>query len=137
MDVVDLKEILENNLADAYTFGKFIRERREALNKTVRGLAAELNVTPAYLSDIEKGNRYAPKSRLEDLLVVLKIPDDQKSAFYDLAALTRGEYEDINPYLGKQHWARVALRKAERVNLSDEQWIAFIEQMEDLDDSNN
>lgn len=134
---MNLNQILESNSADAYTFGKFVRERREALNKTVRGLAAELGVTPAYLSDIEKGNRYAPKNRLEDLFLLLKISDDQKSAFYDLAALTRGEYEDINPYLGKQHWARVALRKAKQVDLPDEQWIAFIEQMDNLDDSSS
>ena len=64
MDIVDLKEIIESNTADEHTFGRFVRERRERLGKTVRGFAKELDITPAYLSDIEKGNRYAPKASM-------------------------------------------------------------------------
>lgn len=41
-------------------FGKFIETKRKALNKTLRGLAAELDTAPAYMSDIEKGHRYPP-----------------------------------------------------------------------------
>ena len=39
------------------TFGKFVREHREALGKSLRSVAAEIEMIPAYLSDIEKGNR--------------------------------------------------------------------------------
>lgn len=46
----------ENEMA----FGKFIEERRKALGLTLRGFAAELDIAPAYMSDIEKGRRYPP-----------------------------------------------------------------------------
>lgn len=46
----------ENEMA----FGKFIEERRKALGLTLRGFASELDIAPAYMSDIEKGRRYPP-----------------------------------------------------------------------------
>lgn len=130
MDIVDLNEIIESNTADEHTFGRYVRERRELLGKTVRGFAKELDITPAYLSDIEKGNRYAPKAKLDLIFQLLEVPEDQREAFMDMASLTRGEFEDINPYLGQQHLARVALRKAEQKNLSDEKWKEIIRMMD-------
>jgi hypothetical protein len=58
------------------------------------------------------------------------VPEDQREAFMDMASLTRGEFEDINPYLGQKHLARVALRKAEQKNLSDEKWKEIIRVMD-------
>lgn len=37
------------------TFGKFVREHRETLGKSLRSVAAEIEMALAYLSDIEKG----------------------------------------------------------------------------------
>lgn len=128
MDIVNLNTAVIS--ANEHTFGQLLRERREALGKTVRGFAKELDITPAYLSDIEKGNRYAPKAKLELIFRLLGIAEDEKQAFMDMAALTRGEFEDINPYLSKKHLARVALRKAERVHLSDEKWEEIIRMMD-------
>ena len=130
MDIVDLNEIIESKTANEHTFGRYIRERRELLGKTVRGFAKELDITPAYLSDIEKGNRYAPKAKLELIFKLLEVPEDQREAFMDMASLTRGEFEDINPYLGQNHLARVALRTAEKKNLSDEKWKEIIRMMD-------
>lgn len=126
---MDLNKIIESNDVDKYTFGRFVRNRREELGKTVRSFAKELDITAAYLSDIEKGNRYAPKAKLEMMFNLLRIPADQKLAFMDLASLTRGEFEDLNPYLGRSSAARLALRTAEEINLSDEKWLAFIKTM--------
>ena len=39
-------------------FGEFIAEKRKSRGLTLRGLAAELGIVPAYMSDIEKGHRY-------------------------------------------------------------------------------
>ena len=41
-------------------FGEFIKEKRSAIGKTLRGLAADLDIAPAFMSDIEKGHRYPP-----------------------------------------------------------------------------
>ena len=61
--IMTLKEFLFTNTEiDRFSFGKFVRQRREELGMSVRTLASELELTPAYISDIEKGNRSAPKS---------------------------------------------------------------------------
>lgn len=129
LNSIDWKNITKD------TFGEFIRDRRDALGYSVRKMAEMLGMTPVYLSDIEHGNRHAPKNYLDKLIVELKIDEDEVQDFYDLAAATRGFlYEDINPYLGQQPLARVALRKARDLNISDEQWIEFIEKISEESD---
>ena len=125
---MDIKLFLsENPNLDERSFGQFIRQRREELGKTVRGFAAELDITPAYLSDIEKVNRYAPKNYLDKLKEVLKISEDDEQEFEDLASVSRGSsFEDINCYLGKTRMARVALRRARDSQISDDEWEKFI-----------
>ena len=125
---MDIKLFLsENPNLDERSFGQFIRQRREELGKTVRGFAAELDITPAYLSDIEKGNRYAPKNYLDKLKEVLKISEDDEQEFEDLASVSRGSsFEDINCYLGKTRMARGALRRERDSQISDDEWEKFI-----------
>ncbi len=129
---MDLKEYLSAApREDEHSFGQFVRQRREELGKSVRGFATELGITPVYLSDIERGNRYAPKAFLEKLRAGLQIPEEDMRSFEDLASATRGyQYEDINPYLGRQPLARVALRKARDLDISAEQWQAIIDGMD-------
>ena len=129
---MSLREYVEKNVVDEKTFGNYLKKRRESLGMSIRGLAAELKVSAAYISDIEKGNRYAPsQEKLERLIEVLQIPEDDRLAFNDLASATHGfSYEDINPYLGRESHARVALRKAEKMGLSDSFWISVIERMD-------
>ena len=53
-------------------FGEFIAEKRKSRGLTLRGLAAELGIVPAYMSDIEKGHRYPPdKDKLYELSRIL------------------------------------------------------------------
>lgn len=131
-DIINSKNITKD------TFGEFISARRDELGYSVRKMAEMLGMTPVYLSDIERGNRHAPKNYLDKLVQELKITEDEVQDFYDLAAATRGFlYEDINPYLGQQPLARVALRKARDLNISDEQWIEFIEKMSEETDQKN
>ena len=127
---MNLNEKLMSHEADERTFGQIVRERRTELGKSVRGFASDLGITPAYVSDIEKGNRYAPKSKLELIFKLLQFPLDQHQAFMDLAAMTRGEFEDINPYLKSQYRACLALRKAKEKNISDERWQEIIQLIE-------
>lgn len=110
------------------TFGEFIRIRREELGKTLRGLAAELEITPAYLSDIEKDNRPAPEKFLNKFVDLLAIPENRMNDFYDLAGKSRNnQYPDLNEYIGEKDIARVALRRARDMKIPDERWQAFID----------
>lgn len=127
---MNLKEIMMSGNVDEHTFGVVVRECREELGYSVRHFAKLIGCSAAYLSDIEKGNRYAPKKYLDKIFEALGFSEEDRQDFEDLAAATRGFlYEDINPYLGQQPLARIALRTAMEKNLSDEYWEAFIEDM--------
>ncbi len=116
---------------DCYeSFGEYIKARREILGKSIRGLAQELGMTPVYLSDIEKGNRYAPEKYLERMIEILRISGDDIDFFYDLAGRSRNDiFPDLIEYIGKTEIARVALRKARDLNISKEQWQDFIDEI--------
>ncbi len=126
MNIIDF--VKENTESNEKAFGIFIRQRREELGLSIRGLSAQIGITPVYLSDIEKGNRKAPSKYLEAMAAALGLnSEDEKREFMDLASANRwNRYEDINPYLGEKPLARVALRRAMEVNLSDEDWNAII-----------
>jgi len=112
------------------TFGEYVKARREALGKSIRGLAAELDMTPAYLSDIEKGNRYAPEKYLAQMVATLRITGEAEYCFYDLAGKSRNDnFPDLTPYIGVTPIARVALRKARDLGIPDSQWQDFIDNM--------
>jgi len=111
------------------SFGAFVRTKRESLGKSLRSVAADIDMAPAYLSDIEKGNRWPPVKYLEKLAEVLGIKSvEELSLFYDLAGEIReGSYPDLTDYIGKTDIARVALRKARDHNISEEKWQQFID----------
>ena len=119
---------------DTILFGQYIKDKREKLGKSIRGLAAELEMTPAYLSDIEKGNRYAPEKFLDKFIDILKIPEDEKNRFYDLVGESRNNnYPDLNEYIGSSDLARVALRKARDIELPKEHWQHIIDEMNEYE----
>ena len=115
-------------------FGKFIEQRRKSLGITLRGLAAELGIAPAFMSDIEKGNRYPPnKDKLYHMATVLKLSEEETSTMFDLAA---GEREntispDLPEYIMSNDKVRAALRLARDRENSDAIWQKVIDMLED------
>ena len=114
-------------------FGKFIETKRKALNKTLRGLAADLDIAPAYMSDIEKGQRYPPdKDKLEKMAELLNLSEEEKNKMFDLAA---GEKDnsvspDLPEYIMGTEKARVALRMARDNGATDATWQKIIDMLE-------
>lgn len=109
-------------------FGEYIRQRREELKKTMRGVANEVEISPAYLCDIENGNRKAPERFLDKFIQVLEITDpEEQNRFYDLAGVSKnGQHSDINTYIDGLPSARMALRTAKDHNFTDEDWVELI-----------
>lgn len=110
-------------------FGEYVRQRREAIGKTLRGLAGEIGISPAYLSDIEKGNRSAPQNYLEKFTSALQLvsPEDIHQ-FYDLAGVSKsGQHADINNYMSNLPNARIAMRTARDQNFTDDDWLSVID----------
>ena len=113
---------IKSNEYDKYTFGKCIRARREELGRSVRDLAKAVQMSPIYLSDIERGLRVAPTSNtkgidyMENLIRELSVKEDEILAFRAMAEVSKGQYIDIQAYLSKTPSARLALRLADEKN---------------------
>ena len=109
-------------------FGEFVKQRREGLGKTIRAFAAEVKMSPAYLCDIENGNRRAPERYLENFANALGITSAEEiNSFYDLAGVSKnGQHSDINGYIETLPSARMALRTAKDNNFTDEDWLELI-----------
>ncbi len=117
---------MQNNVK---AFGEYVKRKRESLGKTQKRFALEVEISPAYLSDIENGNRRAPEKFLSKFASALNITEpDELNSFYDLAGVSqRGQHSDINSYIDDKPSARLALRTAMDNDLTDEDWRDLIE----------
>ena len=69
------------------TFGSFVREKRMARGLSLRGLAAKLEVSPVYMSNMENNRRPAPtKEKLDHLIEILGLGQEDIERLLDLAA---------------------------------------------------
>lgn len=117
---------------DILGFGKFIADKRKSLGITLRGMASELGIAPAYLSDIEKGRRYPPDmDKLIQMSKILKLTEDEKHIMFDLAGEGKNTIApDLPEYIMSSEKVRVALRKAREV-ATEEDWDDFFEKLND------
>lgn len=60
---------------DELVIGRLIRERREKVDMSLRSAAKWMSVSPTYLSDMERGLRPWPISRLKDITQVLEMAE--------------------------------------------------------------
>lgn len=109
---------------DVFAFGEFIATRRKERGITLRGFAEKLDIAPAYLSDIEKGRRYAPAHKLDAIARLLVLTTAEREQLFDLAARTRDDQvsSDLSGYIMETDMARVALRRARDAGLSPDGW---------------
>lgn len=117
---------------DILGFGNFITNKRKALGITLRGMASELGIAPAYLSDIEKGRRYPPDmDKLIRIAEILKLTEDEKHTMFDLAGEGKNTISpDLPEYIMSSAKVRVALRKAREV-ATEEDWDEFVKKLSD------
>lgn len=114
-------------------FGKYIEQKRKAKNMTLRGFAAELDIAPAYMSDIEKGHRYPPdRDKLEAMVKILGLSGEEADKMYDLAAHEKDNTvsPDLPEYIMGTEKARVALRLARDNGATDATWQKVIDMLE-------
>ena len=107
-------------------FGKYISEKRQTLGLTKKQCANLIGITPAYLSDIERGNRNAPTNHLNKIIEVLHIEHCELDAFYDLAGLSHGKWEDLNEMLNNLV-IRTTLRLAKEKNINPNELLEFVQ----------
>jgi transcriptional regulator with XRE-family HTH domain len=125
-------------------FGRFVETKRKEKKINLRKFAELIdNMAPAYLSDIEKGNRYPPdRDKIARMAQVLELTPQETAELYDLAAFDRASVEkeknsavspDLPEYIMSSEKLRVALRMARDANADDNDWIRVIEMLERKD----
>ena len=111
------------------TVGSYVREKRMARGLSLRGLAAKLEVSPVYMSNMENDRRPAPaKAKLDHLIEILSLRQEDVERLLDLAARsrTRQVSADLPEYIMERDIVRAALRTAKEVDATDEEWQEFI-----------
>lgn len=118
---------------DEITFGGFIREKRLAAKINLRKLADILDISPAFLSDIENDHRYPPdKDKIYKISEVLELSKEDTDLLFDLAAGNKKNSvsPDIADYIMTQEKSRVALRMARDIGAGEEEWEKIIQFLE-------
>ena len=113
-------------------FGKFIETKRKDAHLTMLAFAEKVDMAASYISDVEKGRRAAPDSKLETIAYTLSLTPVEREEMFDLAALTRDDQTptDLTEYIRETDNARVALRRAKDRNYSDQDWQKIIDIIE-------
>lgn len=99
---------------------------------SLRTLAAKLDLSPVYLSNIENDRRPAPTraylERLEQELHLSKVETEQ---MLDLAAKSQNNRvsADLPDYIMNREIVRAALRTAKEADATDQEWQEFIDRI--------
>ena len=113
-------------------FGDLVKEYRG--EKTLKELGNEIGVTAAYLSDIEKGNRFPSEDKLEKLIKVFDLKDEKEDTFYDLVAEENpNRYKvsvDIAEYIMQNQYLRNFIRVAKNKKLGNLYWKNKLKEIE-------
>ena len=115
------------------TFGSFIRNRRMARGLTLRGMAAKLDLSPVYMSNIENDRRAAPaQEHLERMAMLLQLDKADRERMLDLAARSRQDRvsADLPDYIMDREIVRAALRTAREADATDQEWQEFIDRIQ-------
>lgn len=114
------------------TFGAFVRSRRQAIGISLRSLAADLEISPVYMSNIENDRRAAPtRPHLERLEQVLRLTRTDTEKMLDLAAKSQNNRvsADLPDYIMDREIVRAALRTAKEADATDQEWQEFIDRI--------
>ena len=112
-------------------FGEFLTAKRMERDLTLREMARKLEISAAFLSDVEK-NRTAPltKDRLDAVAEILHLSADERTTMYDLAGKQRNTVApDLPEYIMGRSYVAAALRTARDLNASEAEWLKFVEDL--------
>ena len=121
-------------------FKEFISNKRKEKGLTLRKFATLIGISPAFLCDLESGNRSFPANskKYPDLLVnisnVLELNEKDHNTLIDLASKSMLEKDkvpvEVKEYLQNVPMAQQALRIASEAGATNEQWEEFIKAIE-------
>ena len=112
-------------------FGEFLQKKREEKKVTLRKMADMLGFSAPFLSDGEKDRRNPPeKDKLDMIVNILGLSEEEKDLMFNLAGRRRNTVApDLPEYIMKRDYVSSALRIARDLNASEEEWMAFVEEL--------
>ena len=99
---------------------------------TLRGMAAKLDLSPVYMSNIENDRRAAPSQEyLERMAMLLQLDKPEREWMLDLAAKSKQNRvsADLPDYIMDREIVRAALRTAREADATDQEWQDFIDRI--------
>jgi transcriptional regulator with XRE-family HTH domain len=122
---------VKNMSVNYLNFGDFIAQKREEKKITLREMAKKLNITPPYLSDVEKDRRNPfDLDKLELLSKILMLSEKEKITMLDLAGKKRNEVApDLPEYIMERDYVSAALRTARDLDAGEEEWLEFVKEL--------
>ncbi len=110
-------------------FGLFLKEKRKAAHLTQDDLAAVINKSGQYISNIEKGKNNAPPdpSDIEALIQKLGLSDREASIFKEKASADRGRLPNEQmDYLMKHRKLLDLIDYGLENNVNDKRWAEML-----------
>lgn len=110
-------------------FGLFLKEKRKAAHLTQDDLAAVINKSGQYISNIEKGKNNAPPdpSDIEALIQKLELSDREASLFKEKASADRGRLPNEQmDYLMKHRKLLDLINYGLENNVNDKRWAEML-----------
>ena len=116
-------------LIEPSEFGLFLKEKRKAAHLTQDDLAAVINKSGQYISNIEKGKNNAPPdpSDIEALIQKLGLSDREASLFKEKASADRGRLPNEQmDYLMKHRKLLDLINYGLENNVNDKRWTEML-----------
>ena len=110
-------------------FGLFLKEKRKAAHLTQVDLAAVINKSGQYISNIEKGKNNAPPdpSDIDGLIQKLGLSDKEASLFKEKASADRGRLPNEQmDYLLKHRKLIDLINYGLENNVNDKRWAEML-----------
>ena len=95
-------------------------------------MAAKLDLSPVYMSNIENDRRTAPSQEyLERMAMLLQLDKPEREWMLDLAAKSKQNRvsADLPNYIMDREIVRAALRTASAADATDQEWQDFIDRI--------
>jgi len=129
----------EKNETNTGTFGAFIKNIRIKDERfRQKDVADKLGMSLSYYSAIENDDRRPlNEEEMEIFAKLFYLTKEEKTIMYELANNRANIMAADLEYLRdgeKGKWARIALRKANKVNADEKMWRKFIWELEKLED---
>lgn len=112
-------------------FGDFLQKKRTDRKISLRKMADLLSFSAPFLSDVEKDRRNPPDiDKLEQIVSILHLTEEERELMMNLAGERRNSVApDLPEYIMERDYVSSALRTAKDLGASEEEWLAFVEEL--------